>query len=125
MAVSERYIIHNAVATSIVRMMFDAMSDKKRTQYDEACSRVLYLTSHYGMSWYTLSTYKEGWYFECGGCRTQYCAWGFDNDGEIVIGRKPNESKLHFIWSHSFSDNPIDMVKLQKGEKQYSEKYFR
>ena len=121
MSVSEKYIRHNAVATNIVRMMFDAMDEKKRTQYDEACSRVLYLTSHYGMSRYTLSTYIEGWYFKCEGCRTQYTAWAFDNDGEMIIGRKPNESKLHFIWSHTFYNNPIDMRKLQKGEKQYNE----
>lgn len=114
MAVSETYIRHNKIATSIVRMMFDAMGEKKRTQYEKACSRNAYLTSHYGMSWYTLSTYKEGWYFECGGCRTQYCAWAFDNDGEMVIGRKPNKDKLNFIWAHTFIDNPIDMKIFEK-----------
>lgn len=104
---------------NIVRMMFDAMDEKKRTQYEKACSRVAYLTSHYGMSLYRLEIYKEGWYFYCEGCRTQYRAWAFDNDSEMIIGRKPNENKLHFLWSHSFQDNPIDMKKLNKGEKQY------
>ena len=112
---------HEINCRNIVRMMFDAMDEKKRTQYDEACSRVLYLTSHYGMSLYTLLIYKEGWYFTCEGCRTQYTAWAFDNDGEMIIGRKPNENKLHFIWSHTFYNNPIDMEKLQKGEKQYED----
>lgn len=98
----------------IVRMMFDAMGEKKRTQYRNACERNAHFTSHYGMSKYYLTTYKEGWYFECLGTRTEYQAWAFDNDGEMIIGRKPNKDKLHFIYTYSFADNPIDMRIFEK-----------
>lgn len=110
----EAHLKKERLCRDIVRMMFDAMDDKKKYAYEEACARVSYLTSHYGMSRYTLSTYKEGWYFETEGCRTQYKAWAFDNDGEMIIGRKPKEDKLHFIWHYTFIDNPIDLKTLQK-----------
>jgi len=101
-----------AICREIVEMMFDAMTEEKRTAYKNACARNCYLTSHYGMSSYNLTTYKEGWHFVCDGCRTHYSAWAYDNDGELIIGRKPNEEKLNMIWSHTFSDNPIDLKKI-------------
>lgn len=110
----EKHLEKERLCRSIVQQMFDAMDDKKKYAYEEACARVCYLTSHYGMSRYTLRTYIEGWYFEAEGCRTRYSVWAFDNDGELIIGKKPKEDKLRFIWSYTFIDNPIDLRTLQK-----------
>lgn len=103
-----------AICREIVEMMFEAMTEEKRNAYKKACARNCYLTSHYGMSHYALHVYKEGWHFVCDGCRTHFSAWAFDNDGTVVIGRKPIESKLHYIWGHTFSESPYDSIEKIK-----------
>ena len=105
-------IEHDAICQSIMEMFVEAMGEKKKNTFCNACDRNGYLTSHFGMSWYTLSTYKEGWYFECGGTRCAFAVWAWDRDGEMEIGRKPNKDNIHFIWAHTFSSMPISLRKI-------------
>lgn len=97
---------------AIVQQIVDAMNEKKIDTFCNACNRNGYLTSHFGMSWYYLSTYKEGWYFHCVGTRSNFSVWAWDRDGELEIGRKPKEDELHFIWAFTFDDMPIAFQKI-------------
>lgn len=102
---------HDESCQQIMQMIVDAMSEKKIVTFCNACNRNGYLTSHFGMSWYRLSIYKEGWYFCCEGTRSRFAVWAWDRDGEIEIGRKPKTEKLNLLWSHSFADMPIALKK--------------
>ncbi len=88
--------------------MLEQLSDTKKVQLDKFLSRNEALTSTYGCSFGNLRIYKEGWYLTLEGTRSQFSAWFFDNDGELVEGRKPNENKLHFIYEQDLRFNGVD-----------------
>jgi len=86
--------------------------EKKRVLVN-ACSRDAYLTSAFVLEHGKITTYKEGWYIELEGTRSGFKVWAWDNDGELVFGRKPIASKLHEIWHDSihFGEGDYDEFK--------------
>lgn len=88
--------------------MLEQLSDAKKAQLDKFLSRNEALTSTYGCSFGNLRIYKEGWYLTLDGTRSQFSVWYYDNDGELVEGRKPNESTLHFLYEEDLRFNGVD-----------------
>ena len=95
-------------ANMVIEMMFEAMPESKKEQFRAQCNRNLALTSWYGLEHWTVTVYKEGFQVVAEGCRAKFTAWAFDNDGELVFGRKPNENKLHELWGYVSSNFEID-----------------
>ena len=91
--------------------ILDSMPDDKKKVLVNACGRNNILTSAFVLEFGKLTTYKEGWYVELKGTRSGFKVWAFDNDGELVFGRKPNDSKLHKLWSEDlhFSESDFDV----------------
>lgn len=92
----------------IAREMLDRLSDQKKKVLDAALRRNAILTSDYGLENATLNVYKEGFYLVLEGCRSRFAVWYADNDGELIEGRKPQENKLHKLYSEW---TKTDMIK--------------
>ena len=87
--------------------MLKSLSDSKRAALSKALDRTSALTSTYAFPFGTLRIYKEGWYLTCEGTRSDFSVWFADNDGELVEGRKPSESKLSFLYEESLTFNDL------------------
>ena len=87
--------------------MLENLSDAKRIQLDKFLTRNQMLTSSYRCSFGNLRIYKEGWYLTLDGTRSQFSVWYFDNDGELIEGRKPNENKLNFLYEQDLRFNGL------------------
>ena len=87
--------------------MLENLSDAKKVQLDKFLSRNEALTSTYGCAFGDLRIYKEGWYLTLDGTRSQFSVWYFDNDGDLVEGRKPNENKLSFLYEQDLNFNGL------------------
>ena len=83
------------------------LSESKKVQLDKMLSRNAALTSSYCCSFGTLRVYKEGFYLTLEATRSQFSVWVYDEDGELVEGRKPNESKLNFLYEQSLNFNQL------------------
>ncbi len=100
--------------------MFQNMPEEKKRSFCNASYRNTYLTSEYTLRDARLTVYKEGWYIEMEGCRSRFAAWAWDNDGELVWGRKPREDKLHYLWGSEFDNcyiypaNSSEMFLIEK-----------
>lgn len=94
--------------------MLENLSDAKKAQLDKFLSRNEALTSTYGCSFGNLRIYHEGWYLTLEGTRSQFSVWYYDNDGELVEGRKPSENKLNFIYEQDLRFNGVDWEQLVK-----------
>lgn len=92
--------------------MLEQLSPEKKIQLDKFLSRNEALTSTYGCSFGNLRVYKEGFYLTLEGTRSQFSVWYTDNDGELVEGRKPVESKLNFLYEDDLRFNGIDWYQL-------------
>ena len=80
-----------------------------------ACIRNEMLTTTYGLEQMTMTVYKEGWLLTFNGCRSQFRVFAKDNDGEVEITRKPNESKLHKIYDDwARTEWVIDLYELTR-----------
>ena len=88
--------------------MLTSLSDRKRETLEKALTRNLYLTSCYILENGELTIYKEGFYLQLYGTRASFTVWFTDNDGDLIEGRKPNENKLHKLYS--------DFVKCDEGD---------
>ena len=82
----------------IARQMLKGISNDKRCVLMNACNRNAILTSFYGLENATLAVYKEGFYLRLYGVRTEFKLWCFDNDGELIEGRKPKAKKLSPLY---------------------------
>ena len=94
--------------------MLNQLSESKKIQLDKFLSRNEALTSTYGCSFGNLRVYKEGWYLTLDGTRSAFSVWYTDVDGELVEGRKPNESKLHFLYEQDLRFNGVDWYEMVK-----------
>ena len=94
--------------------MLENLSDAKKEQLDKFLSRNEALTSTYGCSFGNLRIYKEGFYLILDGTRSQFSVWYYDNDGELVEGRKPIESKLNFLYEEDLRFNGVDWESMVK-----------
>lgn len=92
--------------------MLEQLSPEKKIQLDKFLSRNEALTSTYGCSFGNLRVYKEGFYLTLEGTRSQFSVWYTDNDGELIEGRKPVESKLKFLYKDDLRFNGIDWYQL-------------
>lgn len=90
--------------------ILEEMPDGKKAVLEKALKRNFYLTSAWIMEFGKIRVYKEGWYLQLFGTRSSFSVWAFDNDGEFIYGRKPHESKLHFLYEASlhFSESDFD-----------------
>lgn len=93
--------VNQEIAIDILRNL----SPSKKKQLDNMLSRNAALTSSYSCSFGTLRIYKEGFYLTLEATRSQFSIWVYDNDGELIEGRKPNESKLSFLYSQDLIFN--------------------
>lgn len=96
-----------AVNKSIAYDMLDNLSPAKKAVLARALDRNEALTSTYAFPFGTLKVYKEGWLLECEGTRSGFSVWCFDNDGELIEGRKPADSKLNFLYKDSINFNDV------------------
>lgn len=88
--------------------MLHSLSENKRAQLDKFLSRNEALTSTYGCSFGNLRIYKEGFYLTLDGTRSQFSVWFYDNDGNLIEDRKPNENKLSFLYEQDLRFNGVD-----------------
>ena len=96
-----------AVNKQIAIDMLENLSPEKKVVLEKTLDRNEALTSTYALPFGNLRIYKEGWYLTCEGTRCQFSVWYFDNDGELVEGRKPAESKLNFLYEESLAFNDL------------------
>ena len=78
----------------------EEMPESKKHVLLNALERNFELTSSWLLEHGTLTCYKEGWYITLQGTRCSFSVWAYDNDGELVFHRKPNESKLNKLWEY-------------------------
>lgn len=97
----------------IVRCILNEMPESKKTVLKRALNRNFILTSSYVLSSCTLTVYKEGWLIKLEGTRCSFSVYAKDNDGEFEIMRKPNEDKLHKLYSDWMSMNECDFDDFQ------------
>lgn len=88
------------VNNEIAMEMVSKLTGKKLMTLHKACERNMILTSTYGMGFAEMDVYKEGFYLTITGTRCKFSVYAEDRDGELVIlDRKPNESKLHKLYT--------------------------
>ncbi len=100
--------INKAIAIDIL----NNLSESKRTQLNKALDINLHLTSTRTLEFAAIRIYKEGFYLKLKGARSCLNIWVFDNDGTLVEGRKPKESKLNFLYEEMlrFCESDFDMI---------------
>lgn len=85
------------VNIEIVKEILKTMPQTKKEQLKKALIRNFNLTSSYNLEDCTLTIYKEGFYLELNGARSSFKVFAKDDDGKLIITRKPqNISKLYF-----------------------------
>lgn len=95
----------------IINDMMYNLPESKIIALDNACRRNGMLTSEYGLPHLTFTVYKEGFLIQLEGTRSQFNVYAADNDGELVITRKPPESKLHKLYSEwDYTYNIVDII---------------
>ena len=77
------------------------MPESKKELLRKALIRNSLLTSAYLLSECTLTIYKEGWLVKLEGTRSTFTVFAKDNDGEFEFIRKPNENKLHKLYTET------------------------
>lgn len=92
---------------SIAMDILENLSDAKKVQLDNMLSRNAALTSSYSCSSGDLRIYKEGFYLTLEATRSSFSVWVYDDDGELIEGRKPSESKLHFLYNQDLTFNQM------------------
>lgn len=102
----KNYQAMSGVADMTFEMVLKALPQEKLDVLDRACYRTFLLTSYYGMSRAELEIYKEGFYLSFEGCRSTFSVYVEDNDGELIVKRKPRNDKLHALWRWGFSNIP-------------------
>lgn len=101
------------IAFMTVDMIFDAMPEQKKEVFRNACYRNLLMTSTYMLGFSSLNVYKEGYYLTMEGTRSSFSVFMEDNDGELVLKRKPKDEKLHYLWGMSWmNEMPIDQYTI-------------
>ena len=103
------------VQKPIIEMIMRSLPDSKKKSLYDATNRNCILTSEYLLRNGTITTYKEGWYLEMVGCRSRFAVFAFDRDGEIEIGRKPIDRKLHKLWAIDFDNTSLDAYPVDGG----------
>lgn len=88
----------NNINYEIAIDMLNNMPEVKKQTLRKALERNLYLTSSYIMESGTMTIYKEGFLLRLNGTRCSFSVFAFDNDGELIFSRKPNEKKLNKIY---------------------------
>lgn len=73
------------------------MPINKKKQLQKMFDRTEALTSDYGFEC-VIYVYKEGFYLRFCGTRSSFNCFIKDNDGELSVCKKPNDSKLNLIW---------------------------
>lgn len=85
------------VNIEIVKEILETMPQTKKEQLKKALTRNFNLTSSYNLEDCILTIYKEGFYLELNGVRSSFKVFAKDDDGKLIITRKPqNISKLYF-----------------------------
>lgn len=98
------------VNVEIAREILNKLPQSKINTLINACIRNEILTSSFGLENLTMTIYKEGFRIQMDGCRSSWSVYAKDNDGELEITRKPNESKLHKIYDEwTKTDAVIDL----------------
>lgn len=92
----------------IIKDILSQMPDNKKLQLENALNRNYLLTSSWLLEDVDLTVYKEGWLVELIGTRCVFRIWASDNDGEFELTRKPNESKLHKLYTDYGKSNFLD-----------------
>ena len=94
---------------SIIKDMINNLPEVKKITLSKALDRNEILTTVRTLSNQTLVVYKEGWYLKLEGTRSKFSVWAWDNDGEFVIDRKPNENKLSPLFEiHEVNNSKLD-----------------
>lgn len=105
-----RYQINDEIVRDIVKSV---LSDESRKQtLEKALYRNHILTSEYDLNFVKLSIYKEGFYLTLEGTRCDYKIFAKDNDGDLELTRKPNESKLHLIYEDFGKSDDMNLKEL-------------
>ena len=83
------------------------MPKEKKQSLSKALDRNQILTSTRSLSDGLITIYKEGWYLQLKGTRSQFSIYAQDNDGEFIFKRKPSETTLHKLYTQSlnFTEN--------------------
>lgn len=89
------------------------LSETKKETLKKALKRNFILTSSYVLSNGKITVYKEGFYLELNGTRSNFSVYANDNDGELEITRKPSENKLHKLYEQFISFNECDFYNIQ------------
>ena len=92
------------VNKELVARMLDEMPPAKKESLRKSLTRNSMLTSYYGLSFGTLSVYKEGFYLEFSGTRCAFSVYAQDDDGELRFTRKPNDRNLSLLYRESIYD---------------------
>lgn len=79
--------------------IFKVLPVEKREQLTKVLNINNHLTSSRMLEHGTMTVYKEGFYLELKGCRCGFKVYAEDNDGELIIKRKPTEKKLNKLYS--------------------------
>ena len=94
---------------SIIKDMINNLPEGRKTTLSKALDRNEILTTVRTLSNQTLVVYKEGWYLKLEGTRSKFSVWAWDNDGEFVVDRKPNENKLSPLFEiHEVNNSKLD-----------------
>ena len=94
---------------SIIKDMINNLSEERKITLSKALDRNEILTTVRTLSNQTLVVYKEGWYLKLEGTRSKFFVWAWDNDGEFVVDRKPNENKLSPLFKiHAVNNSKLD-----------------
>ena len=90
-----------SISYEFAKEILKTMPNDKKETLKKALNRNMILTSARILENGKITVYKEGWYLELNGCRCRFAVWAEDNDGELIIKRKPNENKLHRLYKDS------------------------
>lgn len=104
-------------AEKTIEFMFEQMPESKVKVLENACYRNMLLTSTFMLGFSELSVYKEGFYWKAEGCRSSFAVYMKDNDGELIVCRKPKEEKLSFLWGyHWMNEMPEAAAKAARAQ---------
>lgn len=98
------------ISKEITLDILNKMPVAKKESLGKALERNMALTSTAVLSSCDLTVYKEGWYIQLQGTRCNFSVFAKDNDGEYKFIRKPNNSKLHILYSIWFSMDESDFT---------------
>lgn len=97
---------NSKVYKDIILDILDNMSESRKKTFRQALDRSEQIIGYRGFKKVDVIMYKQGFYITFESPATTFAVWAWDDDGDLIIDRKPNDKSLDFL--HKIDNIPFE-----------------